>query len=80
MTKGIKKKAKRKASVPYVHDFRLQLSFITLIVVGVTHAKNLSTGCKNEGITFSTAWVIPLEVMSYRGYPVAQSNRVISPK
>lgn len=51
-------------SVPYVHDLCLQLPLITLIVVGVIHAKNLSPSCKNEGITFSTAWVRPLDVMS----------------
>lgn len=66
--------------IPYVHDLYLHLLFLTLMVVGVSHATNLTMKSKGEGITFSTAWVIPLDVISYRGYPVAQSYRVISPK
>lgn len=69
-----------KEIVPYVHDLCLHLLFLTLMVVGVSHATNLTKKRKGDGITFSTAWVNPLEVISYRGYPVTQSCRVISPK
>lgn len=67
-------------SIPYVHDLRLQCWPITLIVVGANHATNLTTKFNGGGTAFSTAWVIPLAVMSNNGYPVAQSYLVISPK
>lgn len=67
-------------SLPYVHDLNLQFVLITLIVVGVSHATNLTIKLNTCGTAFSTACVSPLAVTSYSGYPVAQSYLEISPK
>ena len=56
-----------------MHELYLQFLSMTLIVVGVKRATNLTMKCNGGGTAFSTAFVSPLDVMSYSGYPVAQS-------
>lgn len=66
--------------IPYVQDLNLQLSLITLIVLGVYQKRSLTMERKGRGTTFSTDCTRPLEVTSYNGYPTEQSYLVISPK
>jgi hypothetical protein len=69
-----------KGAIPYEHDLYWQLGLKTRMVVGVTNTRNLIRGRKTAGTESSTDWVRPLEVTSYNGYWVPQSNLAISPK